>query len=66
MKCGPLPLDEVLTPQTRESFLLSRARRASTSPDVPLADFKRATALESAFAAAFRLLESVRGRYKQH
>ncbi len=47
---------EALSPQARESFLLSRARRAATSPDVPLADFKRAMALERAFAAAGGLL----------
>jgi hypothetical protein len=47
---------EALDPQARESFLLNRARRAATSPDAPLADFKRATALERAFVAAGRLL----------
>lgn len=47
---------EALSPQARESFLISRARRAAASPDVPLADFRRAMALERAFAEAGGLL----------
>jgi len=47
---------EALSPQARESFLLSRGRRAATSPEAPLADFRRAMALERAFAAAGGLL----------
>jgi hypothetical protein len=47
---------EALSPQAREAFLLNRARRAVASPEAPLADFKRAMALERAFAAAGGLL----------
>lgn len=47
---------DALSPQAREAFLLARTRRAAASPEVPLADFKRAMALERAFAAAGGLL----------
>jgi hypothetical protein len=47
---------DALSPQACEAFLLSRSRRAATSPEAPLADFRRGMALERALAAAGGLL----------
>ncbi len=49
---------EALRSQARESFLVSRSRRAANSPETPLSGFKRAMALDRSFTAAGGLLRA--------